>query len=38
MLVFDEWWNIRELWKKGEGKRLNSSISGQNRKQVPVRL
>ena len=36
MLVFDEGWIIRELWKKGEGKRLNSAISGQNRSLVPV--
>ena len=36
MLVFDEGWNIRELWRKGEGKRLNSAISGQNRSLVPV--
>ena len=36
MLVFDEGWNIRELWKKGEGKRLNSAISGQNRSLVSV--
>ena len=35
-LVFDEEWNMRELWKKGEGKRLNSAISGQNRSLVPV--
>ena len=36
MWVFDEGWNIRELWKKGEGKRLNSTIPGQNRSLVPV--
>ena len=30
MLVFYEGWNIRELWKKGEVKRLNSTIYGQN--------
>ena len=36
MLVFDENWNGRELWKKSEGKRVNSSISGQNRTLVPV--
>ena len=38
MLVFDEGWNIRELWKKGEGKRLNSAISRQNRSLVPIPL
>ena len=36
ILVFDEKWNIRELWKTSEEKRLNSSISGQNRSLVPV--
>ena len=36
MLVFDENWNGRELWKKSEGKMVNSSISGQNRTLVPV--
>ena len=36
MLVFVEGWNIRELWKKGEGKRLNSAISGHNCKPVLV--
>ena len=36
MLVFDENWNGRELWKKGEGKRVNSAISRQNRTLVPV--
>ena len=36
MLVFDEKWNGRELWKKSEGKMVNSSISGQNRTLVPV--
>ena len=36
MLVFDEGLNIRELWKKSEGKRLNSAISGQNRSLVLV--
>ena len=36
MLVFDENWNGRELWKKSEGKRVNSAISGQNRTPVPV--
>ena len=36
MLVFDENWNGRELWKKSEGKRVNSSISGQNRTLVLV--
>ena len=36
MLIFDEGWNIRELWKKCEGKRLNSAISRQNRSLVPV--
>ena len=36
MLVFDENWNGRELWKKSKGKRVNSAISGQNRTLVPV--
>ena len=36
MLVFDERWNRRELWKKSEGKRVNSAIYGQNRTLVPV--
>ena len=36
MLVFDEGWNIRGLWKKSEGKRVNSAISGQNRTLVSV--
>ena len=36
MLGFDEGWNRRDLWKKSEGKRLNSTISGQNRSLVPV--
>ena len=36
MLVFDEGWNRRELWKKSEGKKVNCSISGQNRTLVPV--
>ena len=36
MLIFDEGWNIRELWKKSEGKRVNVAISGQNRTLVPV--
>ena len=38
MLVFDENWNGRELWKKSEGKRVNSAISGQNRTLVLVPL
>ena len=38
MLVFDENWNGRELWKKSEGKRVNFAISGQNRTLVPVPL
>ena len=28
MLVFDEGWNRRELWKKSEGKKVNSAIYG----------
>ena len=36
MLVLDEGWNIRDLWKKSEGKRVTSAISGQNRSLVPV--
>ena len=36
MLVFDEGWNIRELWKKSEGKMVNSAIFGQNCSLVPV--
>ena len=36
MLVFDEEWNMRELWKKGEGKRLNYAISGHNRSLISV--
>ena len=36
MLVFDEGWNIRDLWKKSECKRVDSAISGQNRNSVPV--
>ena len=38
MLVFDKNWNGRELWKKSEGKRVNSAISGQNLTLVPVPL
>ena len=36
MLVFDEGWNRRELWKKGEGKMVNYAISRMNRSLVPV--
>ena len=36
MFVFDEGWNRRELWKKSEGKMVNSAISGQNRTLVPI--
>ena len=36
MLGFDEGWNRRDLWKKSEGKKVNSAISGQNRTLVPV--
>ena len=36
MLVFDENWNGRELWKKSEGKGVNSAISGQNRTLVSI--
>ena len=36
MLVFDEGWNIRELWKKSEWKMVNSAISRQNRSLVSV--
>ena len=36
ILVFDEEWNMRELCKKGKGKRLNSAISRWNPSLVPV--
>ena len=36
MLVFDEGWNRRELWKKSEGKMVNFAISGQNHTLVPI--
>ena len=36
MLVFYEGWNIRELWKKSEGRRVSFAISGQNHTLVPV--
>ena len=38
MLVFDEGCNISDLWKKSEGKRMNSAIFGQNRTLIPVPL
>ena len=38
MLVFDEGCNKSDLWKKSEGKRVNSAISRQNRTLVPVPL
>ena len=38
MLVFDEGWNRRELWKKSARKMVNSTISGQNRRPVLVPL
>ena len=38
MLVFDEGCNRSDLWKKSEGKRVNSAISRQNHTLVPVPL
>ena len=38
MLVFDEGCNRSDLWKKSEGKRVNSAISRHNRTLVLVPL
>ena len=38
MLVFDEEWNRRELWKKSAGKMVKLPFLGKFRRPVPVHL